>query len=109
MSQAQPLLSVVIPNFNRGPYLERCLRSIFDEIDRASIAAEVIVIDGRSTDNSVEVLKAHQDRLAYWVSEPDRGVSDAVNKGLAKARGEIVHMIGSDDEVLPGAYRAARD
>ncbi len=105
MSQA-PLLSVIIPSFNRGPYLDQCLTSVFREIDASGIKAEVLVVDGKSTDDSLEILQKHASRLAFWVSEPDHGVADAVNKGLAQARGELVHVIGADDEVVAGAYGA---
>jgi glycosyltransferase involved in cell wall biosynthesis len=97
-----PLLSIIVPTYNMGQYLERCLLSLFREIDSYYPNAEVIVIDGGSKDGSIELLKKYNRKIAYWVSEPD-SVSEAVNKGLAKARGEIVYLIGADDELLPGS------
>jgi glycosyltransferase involved in cell wall biosynthesis len=67
---------------------------------------EVIVIDGGSTDGSVDLLKKYDSKLAYWVSEADSGVSDAVNKGIARARGEIIRFLGDDDELILGCFAA---
>jgi glycosyltransferase involved in cell wall biosynthesis len=98
-----PLLSIIVPTYKRGDYIERCLVSLFREIDNCYPNAEVIVIDGGSVDGTVELLRKYNSKITFWVSEHDSGVSEAVNKGLAKAKGEIIYIIGADDELLPGA------
>src|SRR3990172_7583731 len=68
---------------------------------------EYLVFDGGSTDGSVEILRSYADRLAWWVSEPDQGQASAIAKGFARAHGEIIAWLNSDDLYLPGAIRAA--
>jgi glycosyltransferase involved in cell wall biosynthesis len=99
-----PLVSIVMPSFNQVPYLETALRSVLEQ-DYPRI--ELIVIDGGSTDGSLALLQRYAPRLASWVSEPDAGQADGINKGLRRATGEIVAWLNSDDVYLPGAIRQA--
>jgi glycosyltransferase involved in cell wall biosynthesis len=98
---ARPLVSIIVPSFNQGQFIRQTLDSILSQDYRP---VEILVIDGGSTDETVDVLKSFGARLDLtWVSEPDRGVVEAVNKGLAAARGEIVAIQSSDDCYSPGA------
>jgi glycosyltransferase involved in cell wall biosynthesis len=99
----QPLFSIVIPVMNAGSFLERALRSALEQ-DGAS--AEVLIVDGGSTDGGVETIRRYADRLAWWCSEPDSGQSDALNKGFARAAGEYLLWLNADDLLLPGALAA---
>lgn len=94
MSDNKPLVSIITPSYNQGKYIEETLRSVLLQ-DYPNI--EYIVIDGASTDNSVEVIERYKDRLAYFVSEKDEGQSDAINKGFSLAHGEIIAWLNSDD------------
>lgn len=93
-------LSIIIPSFNQGQYLEETLNSI---ISQKSDEVEIIVMDGGSTDNSVDVLKEYSEYIDYWQSKKDKGQSDAINSGFRKATGEYVTWLNSDDVLLPGA------
>jgi glycosyltransferase involved in cell wall biosynthesis len=96
----RPLVSIVVPSFNQAAFLEETLRSLFEQ-DYEPL--EVLVVDGGSTDGSVEIVERWADRLAWWTSEPDGGQADALNKGLARARGSLLGWLSSDDTLLPGA------
>ena len=102
-SADRPLVTVVTAVFNGQPYLAGCLDSVLRQ-DYPNI--EHIVLDGGSSDGTVDVLRQYEDRIAYWKSEPDKGVYDAWNKALAEAHGEWVCFLGVDDEFLPGAVSA---
>lgn len=95
-----PRISVVIPSFNQGAYIETTLLSL---LAQQYPALEIIVMDGGSTDKTVNVLKKYEDFLTFWVSEKDNGQSDAINKGLAKCTGELFNWLNSDDYLMPGA------
>ena len=99
-----PRLTVITPSLNQAKYLERALRSV---LDQAYPDLEYIVMDGGSTDGSVDILRRYDDQLAYWVSEPDQGQSWAINRAIERSTGEVISYINSDDYYLPGAFEAA--
>jgi GT2 family glycosyltransferase len=99
----RPLVTIVTPSYNQGRFIEETIESVLSQ-DHPEI--EYLVIDGGSTDETVEVLRRYDGQLT-WVSERDRGQSHAINKGWARAHGEILHWINSDDLLLPGAVSRA--
>ncbi|MGZ9735420.1 glycosyltransferase family 2 protein [Flavobacterium sp. GNP002] len=96
-----PKISIVTPNFNGGKYLEHTIQSV---LAQNYPNLEYIVIDGGSTDNSVAIIKKYESQLAYWVSEPDKGLYDAIQKGFDYSTGEIMAWINSDDLYHPKAF-----
>jgi glycosyltransferase involved in cell wall biosynthesis len=99
-----PRLTVITPSLNQAKYLERTLRSV---LDQGYPNLEYIVMDGGSTDGSVDILRRYDERLTYWVSEPDGGQSWAINRAIERSTGEVIAYINSDDYYLPGAFEAA--
>jgi glycosyltransferase involved in cell wall biosynthesis len=97
----RPRLTIITPSFNQVSFIERTLCSV---LDQGYENLEYLVVDGGSTDGSVDVIRRYEDRLAWWVSEPDDGQTDALNKALRRATGEVVAYINSDDVYLPGAF-----
>lgn len=89
-----PKITVVTPNFNQGAFIERTIRSV---IDQGYPNLEYIIIDGGSTDNSVEIIKKYASKLSHWESQKDEGMYDAINKGFARSTGEIMCWLNSDD------------
>jgi glycosyltransferase involved in cell wall biosynthesis len=101
-SSELPLVSIVTPSFNMAAYLEEAIRSVLEQ-DYPNV--EYIVIDGGSDDGTLEILKRYEGRLTY-ISEPDQGQTDAINKGFLRSRGSIFAFLCADDTYLPGAVSA---
>jgi glycosyltransferase involved in cell wall biosynthesis len=95
-------ISIITPSFNQSQYLEQAIDSV---LSQGYKNLEHIVIDGGSQDGSVEIIKKYEKHLSYWVSEPDRGQSHAINKGLLHAHGDVVNWLNSDDYLEPGALK----
>ena len=106
-SMDKPLISIVIANYNYGRFLEAAIRSVVDQ--DGFCKCELIVVDGGSSDNSVEIIKKYSDKISWWVSEKDKGQSDAFNKGFAHAVGRLGCWVNADDLLLPGTLRAVID
>lgn len=98
-----PRITVVTPSFNQAQFIERTITSI---LDQGYPNLEYFVVDGGSTDGTVEILRKYEKHLAGWVSEKDRGQTHAINKGFARATGEVHAYLNSDDWYLPGALSA---
>lgn len=101
-----PKFTVVTPTYNQGQFIEKTIDSV---LSQGYPNLEFIIIDGGSKDNTVEIIKKYERHLAYWVSEPDRGQSHAINKGMDKATGDYLTWLNSDDCYLPGALQKMND
>jgi glycosyltransferase involved in cell wall biosynthesis len=99
-----PRLSIITPTLNQAAFIERTISSV---LDQGYDDLEYLIADGGSTDGTLEIIERYADRIAWWVSEPDAGQTDALNKALAYATGDVVAYINSDDYYLPGAFDAA--
>ncbi|MDA8157305.1 MAG: glycosyltransferase family 2 protein [Actinomycetota bacterium] len=100
------LVSVITITFNSKKYLEHTIQSVLDQ-DYSDI--EYIIVDGGSTDGTLDIIRKYETRIAKWISEPDKGISDAWNKGIKMSSGEIIGLINSDDYYEPGALKAVAD
>ncbi|MDO1448848.1 glycosyltransferase family 2 protein [Rhodocytophaga aerolata] len=95
-----PRISIITPSYNQGQYIEQTIQSV---LNQNYPNLEYIVIDGGSTDESVKIIKKYERFLTYWISEKDKGQSDAINKGLQKATGDIINWLNADDYYEPTA------
>ena len=98
--EKKPKISIITISLNSGRTIERTIVSVKEQ---AYENLEYIIIDGGSTDNTLEIIKQYSNIITYWKSEPDKGISDAFNKGVKMASGEIIGIINSDDGLMPGA------
>ncbi len=98
-------ISVVTPSYNMASYLEETIVSVLDNLAPGD---EYFIIDGGSTDGSIDIIRKYQDRITGWVSEPDRGYAEAIAKGFERASGDILCWINAGDVYLRGAFTEAR-
>ena len=94
MNNVNPIISVIIPLYNSKLYVSNAIKSV---IDQNFAAVELIVIDGKSSDGSWEIVKQYMDNISYCISEPDAGIYEAMNKGIKKAKGQWIYFLGADD------------
>lgn len=98
--------SIVTPTYNSERFFEACARSV---LEQGGPPVEYIVIDGGSTDHTLDIVRRYEDRIAFWSSEPDRGMYDAIQKGFERSHGEIMAWLNSDDMYLPWTFQAVND
>ncbi len=98
--------SLVIPHLNSGPLLERAFASI---LGQTGVSVQIIVVDGGSADESAQTIERHRRHIDVLIAEPDEGYADALNKGFARADGDVFGWLAADDELLPGAMAAVEE
>ena len=101
-----PKISIVTPSFNQANFIEETIQSV---LNQTYTNFEYIIVDGGSTDGSVEAIKKHEHKLAYWISEQDKGQSDAINKGFRRATGDVLCWVNSDDVLFSSCLEAIAD
>ncbi|MCG3206504.1 MAG: hypothetical protein FOGNACKC_00103 [Anaerolineae bacterium] len=99
-----PTITIITPSLNQGRFLEQCIQSV---LNQEYPRLQYIIIDGGSTDDSLDIIQKYQAHLSTWLSEPDQGQSDAINKGMRLASGELVAWLNADDFYLPNALAVA--
>ena len=97
-----PLISIITVVYNGEKYLEQTINSVINQTYKN---IEYIIIDGGSTDGTLDIIKQYEQHIAYWISEPDKGQSDALNKGIKKANGQVLGWLNADDYLLPNALK----
>ncbi len=102
---SRPTISIVLPSYNQAQFLEECLTSLVTQDE----PVEIIVMDGGSDDGSVDIIRAHEDHLAHWQSQPDGGQAMAIRDGFRMATGDVLGWLNSDDVLCPGALRHVAD
>ncbi len=101
-----PTITLVTPSYNQAAYLETAIQSVLSQ-DYPNL--EYVIVDGGSTDGSLDIIKKYEDRLSSWISEPDDGQTDAIIKGFNRATGDILNWLNSDDVLMPGALHAVAE
>ena len=101
-----PLISIVTVCYNSAATIEQTILSV---LQQQYPAIDYVIIDGGSTDGTQNIINRYRESLGYYISEPDKGISDAFNKGIAAAKGQLIGIINSDDRLLPGALQAIAD
>src|ERR1051326_4086331 len=105
MKKELPRISIVIPSYNQGNYIGKTLRSVVEQ-DYPNL--QLIVMDGGSTDRTVDIIREYQGAIDLWVSEPDKGQTDAINKGFSACDGEIFNWLNTDDWLEQGRSEERR-
>lgn len=106
---APPIISIITPSYNQAEYLEDAICSVLAQATNLDSKSQIeyLVVDGGSTDGSLDVIQRYADQISWWISEPDCGQANAINKGIRHSRGEILGWLNSDDIYLPGAISGA--